>query len=148
MHNSFLYLFSFTIFLIIFSACGSDEFPWQKIDKQAYEDAESLSDEVRLAYLQCYPLDYQNKKACIQVLNDQYIKAEYKTNLQYQRSFQYKLEKLGFLKFLQDRNLTCLDIDHGPKFIKSANAYQVICTCSNIYFMQFDHIKEKWYIKN
>jgi len=146
MHKSFLSLFSFIIFLTNLSACGSEELQWQKIDKQVSIDAEELGGDAHRIYLRCYPLDQQSKQRCIEILNGQYVKDEYKTDPYYQRSFQYKAEKLGFLKFLRDRNLLCSGIDHGPKFVNADNAYQVSCTCGNNYLMQFDYDNKKWHL--
>ena len=104
--------------------------------------ATNSSDNIHLAYLQCYAL--QDKQVCLIKLAAEYIDKKYQQDEEYKTAFQYEAEKLGFLAFLRKQNLPCKSISKGPKFIDQEKAYQVICDCNHHYLMRFDYAKKEW----
>ncbi len=100
--------------------------------------------EIHLSYLQCYALNPEEKKACVDKLANTYIDKEYAKNQPYRIAFQHESEKLGFLAFLHSNSLMCNKIVEGPSFVDKVKSYKVICTCGSIYFMKFDYEQSKW----
>lgn len=131
-----------TLFSVIFFAyvAYSSNLPQQNLTEQYSQAAH---------YLQCYPLNLQNKEQCIQKL-DKYVPSTYKADSTLYKQFVYDMERLGFANFLIKHGKECQKIDAGPIYSEATAAYEVHCINKEkkikVFYMQFDYEKEQWNI--
>lgn len=102
-----------------------------------------------IQYLQCYPLNQENKKQCIKAL-DQYVPSDYKADAELYTQFVYDMEKLGFAHFLIKNGKECKKIDDGPIYSEQVTGYEVKCINEEhkvkLFYMRFDYDKDQWSI--
>ena len=146
--NLFLVFMMKKVIIIIFSLISYSVYlAAADYTKELGQDAAvKSSDETHLAYLQCYALNPQEKKLCVEKLSSKYIDEKYSNDQDYKTAFQHQAEKQGFLAFLRNHRLPCKSINEGPKFMQKEKAYKVLCVCSNSYLMQYDYEKKEWKI--
>ncbi len=106
--------------------------------------AKAVKKEIHQKYFNCYALNEQAKKQCVDGLAATYVETRWKGNQDYIQTFQFECEKLGFKEFLENLGLPCESIKGGPKFREDKNAYEVICKPKGRYFMHFDYEKKQW----
>ena len=115
------------------------------LGQQSLEDKNSQA----IQYLQCYPLNPENKAQCIKKLN-KYAPSDYKPDTELYKQFVYDMERLGFANFLTINGKECQKIDAGPIYSEEFAAYEVRCINGEqkfkLFYMQFDYDKEQWSI--
>ena len=134
---------------LITSACS------EPIEKTSEEKGRYYAGVVKTTihedYLSCYALDEVSKAKCTTKLADKYLRrtdsGDKSDDKDYVQAFQYECEKLGFKKFLTEREVKCNSINEGPEFIEDEQAYQVKCQPDKEYFMQYDYSNKTWSLK-
>ncbi len=107
-------------------------------------DAHQVSQEVQLAYLQCYGLQNADKETCHYHINLTLPKRRNARNWEYIRPFERETERLGFLAFLHDKGRACQAIKDEPVYYAEQNVYEVHCTDGNVHHMHFDRAEQTW----
>ena len=136
--------------IVILSNCAAKESNTRLIKQNAVNDARSRSKEIHLAYLQCYPLSKEDKKACqLGVQHNNKLHERYgASSVEYAKTYDYEAERLGFAEFIRNKGQICERVDQGPKFDISSKTYEVICVDGNNYNMKFIHNNGKWNLIN
>jgi hypothetical protein len=135
--------------LLSLSACQEDKPDRTTIYGRGKYDARIIKHEVHAGFLNCYPLDPREKKQCINLVADKYLKEKYDKDYQtYLKSFQSESEKLGFKYFLEDRGLACKSVPDNPTYDSREDIYLVRCSSGQRYHMQFDYDNREWNVKN
>ena len=133
-----------SLLLTSLASCDSEEL----INKRKAEyagaiEATAYVKEFYKPYLDCYALDPENKKQCLDKLS--YIFAEdVKAIDGYVQGFTHACERLGFQYFINDLGLPCEKIDKGVMFEHQRNAYKVQCISGEQYYMRFDYKNNIW----
>jgi hypothetical protein len=137
--NLSIYLTLFSVIFFAYEAYSSN------LSQQNLTDQDSQA----TLYLQCYPLNPQNKEQCIQKL-DKYVPSTYKADSTLYKQFVYDMERLGFANFLTKHGKECQKIDAGPIYSETTAAYEVHCINKEqtikVFYMQFDYDKDQWSI--
>ena len=133
---------------LILTSCGPDEHSQEKLKSLGTKASQCHISKVHLDYLGCYALDVKEKTKCVNVLNKKHIIPKWRIKETYTKNFQYTAEKLGFINFLNNKNLPCKTMNEGPVFDKEHNAYEVKCLPENKYFMQFNYKTKEWSVEN
>ena len=116
----------------------------EALKQAAINAAKNQSNEVHLAYLQCYALRDLDKKDCKRAAKKLTTDRQGAITWEYILPFDYEVERLGFKAFLQDAGKKCSGVDKGPKFNSDSKAYDVLCTDGNQYGMRFDYKESMW----
>ena len=127
---------------IFLSSCSNDH-P-KTFELKAIEHAKLAHREVDSDYLNCYALASENKRKCTSNLSAKYIYESWKQHQEYVQSFQFECEKLGFKEFLNNKQLTCKEIEDGPIFSSEKAAYIVNCKPQGQYLMRFNYETKEW----
>jgi hypothetical protein len=131
----------FLTLTLLLTSCG-DEPPTD--EQRGVYTAKSTRHDITYEYLQCYALNAEEKRQCIDPLNAQYPNHHGKESQEYIKAYQFESEKLGFKHFLNNLNLKCEKIEEGPLFVEEKQAYLVKCKPKNQYLMRFDYESNQW----
>jgi len=141
-------LFTFLI-LVTQTILGNDLS--SEVKQKAIIDAQNVDTSIHQAYLQCYALKPDEKLNCSkQIIKDAkiHINKELQTNQDYITVFSHEAERLRFVSFLKNNNMSCDKINEGPIFDKVEGAYTVFCTNGLKYYMTFDYNNNLWQLKD
>ena len=119
------------------------------VKRQAIQDAQVLSKDMKLGYLTCFGYwdDYKRQK-CKNIIKPHTSENRQNAiNWEYIREHDYEAARLGFLAFLEGKRKACAGIDHTPEYSRKDNAYVVNCVDGNSYMMAFNNGEGIWRIQ-